>query len=271
MPNHRDCFGSRKPRLLNFRSWQEIQEVNQEQKGNTMSFPRKQNCRTSSVKYQESGDEQSKHLWAQRDFPKLSLTDGAGLETASPAKVRLAAGLDAGPQPSQAHQERAAKQNSHPDLQIVPISGLQVKNKQGNSAIWIWSSLIQASFKPIYKVFSPWLGTESLAEQFIIMLKVNFGVCAGAGHRPCPRNPISSLTDGSLGLYQPHTANKAKASAEQSEPRETQHSWHPQQWQKSSGGTFKIKPSVKAHTLSQHFLLCTVWGFSVCFQLHNLS
>lgn len=94
MPNHRDCFGSRKPRLLNFRSWQEIQEVNQQQKGNTMSFPRKQNCRTSSVKYQESGDEQSKHLWAQRDIPELSLTDGAGLETASPAKVRLAAELD---------------------------------------------------------------------------------------------------------------------------------------------------------------------------------
>lgn len=118
---------------------------------------------------------------------------------------------------------------------------------------------------PSTNVFSPWLGTESLAEQFIIMLKVNFGVCAGAGHRPCPRNPISSLTDGSLGLYQPHTANKAKASAEQSEPRETQHSWHPQQWQKSSGGTFKIKPSVKVHTLSQHFLLCTVRGFFCLF------
>lgn len=46
--------------------------------------------------YQESGDEQSKHLWAQRDFPDLPLTDGAGLETAGPAKVRLAAVLDGG-------------------------------------------------------------------------------------------------------------------------------------------------------------------------------
>lgn len=136
MPNHRDCFGSRKPRLLNFRSWQETQEVNQEQKGNTMSFPRKQNCRTSSVKYQESGDEQSKHLWAQRDFPEVSLSQmEPGWRLAALPRSGWQQGWMAGPQPSQAHQERAAKQNSHSDLQIVPISGLQVKNKQGNSAI----------------------------------------------------------------------------------------------------------------------------------------
>lgn len=54
------------------------------------------------------------------------------------------------------------------------------------------------------------------------MLKANFEVCAGAVHGTCPRNPTSSLTDGSLGLYQPHTANKAKASpsrASQETPR----------------------------------------------------
>lgn len=92
------------------------------------SFPRKQDCRASSVIYQKTEEEQSKHHEHTETHEPFCLTDGADSEVAIPNKVKLAAvPVMTGLQSSQAYAEQAAKQNSHSDLRIVPISCLQVK------------------------------------------------------------------------------------------------------------------------------------------------
>lgn len=132
MPNHRDCFGSRKPSLLNFCSWQEIQKINQ-------PLRRKKELRCNFQENKIAGPHLScirkagmsrVSICGHRETSQTFLSQmGPGWRLPAPPRSGCQQCWMAGPQPSQAHQEQAAKQNSHPDLQIVPVSGLQVENR----------------------------------------------------------------------------------------------------------------------------------------------
>lgn len=144
-------------------------------------------------------------------FPELSVTDGAGLETASPAKVRATA------QPST--PGTSCQANLTPRPTNCAHQGLQVENKQGNSAL-----MLACSGFVHRQIVSSSLCPASLAEHFIV-LEMNFAACAV--HCTCPRNPFSSPTDVNLlfiylfillfiyllfrcGIYQPHYEPKQR-------------------------------------------------------------
>lgn len=201
--------------------------------------------------YQESGDEQSKHLWAQRDFPDLPLTDGARLETASPAKVRLAAVLDGG----------ATAQPSAPGTKL-PSKTHTLTYKSCPSVACRWKTEAQkfCSEAHLFRLPSS-LSTNCffvtlhwITEQFT-MLKTNFEVCAGAVHLPCPRNPTSSLTDVPLnansnqGPHQPHKQSKGFSWAERAKRDPRIPGTHSSD-RKALQATFWLKPSVKVDTSS---------------------
>lgn len=136
MPNHRGCFDSREPSLLNFPLLAKITKSNLtfiEEKGNTMSFPRKQNCRTSSVIYQKTEDEQSKHPWAHRDTQTFLSHRWGWLGDCQPQQGQAGSSpCDdwTTMQPSVLQTSCQTKPTLRP--LIVPISCLQVKTSLQN-------------------------------------------------------------------------------------------------------------------------------------------
>lgn len=171
--------------------------------------------------YQESGDEQSKHLWAQRDFPDLPLTDGAGLETASPAKVRLAAVLDGGAtaQPSAPGTSCQAKLTPWPTNRARqwPAGG---KQKHRSFAVKLTCS---GFLQVCRQIVSSLLCAESQSSLLCLrwILKSVRVQCTFPAPEipPAPSQMFLWKPTATRALISP--TSKAKASAEQSEPRET--------------------------------------------------